>query len=113
MKSSDSSFWAGLGAGSVIGAVIYRIARTNRARRLEKKVGDALGRAARTTGHALADVERKVLHVGSKVAGTSASLTDKVAAKADYIAAKADRMAGKADNVKNKWETMEAKACHK
>lgn len=97
----------------MIGAVIYRIARTNRARRLEKKVGDALAKAARTTGHALGNVERKVLHVGSKVAGTGASITDKVAAKADSIAAKADRMAGKADNVKTKWETMEAHACHK
>lgn len=112
-KNNDSSFWAGLGAGSVLGATIYAIACTARARRLEKKVGDALGKVAHRTGHVLNVAEKHVLHAGSKVVDATARMTDNVAAKVDHVAEHADRMAGKADNVKAKWDNMTAQAEHR
>lgn len=94
MECKHGNFWIGLGLGSIIGAVVYRLSRTAKARQLESEIYDAIHRIGRDAEAAAACAERKAMNFGLKTVETGAEIADKVAAEAD-------KMAGKA---KDKWE---------
>ena len=82
MECRHGNFWIGLGIGSILGAVVYRLSRTAKAKQLESEIYDAIHRIGR-------DAE-----VAAACAETGAEIADKVAAEADKVAGKA----------KEKWE---------
>lgn len=94
MECKHGNFWVGLGIGSVIGAVVYRLSRTAKAKQLEGEIYDAIHRIGRNAEKAAAHAEKKAIGLGLKAVETGAEVADKVAAKADKVAEKA----------KEKWE---------
>ena len=92
MECRHGNFWIGLGIGSILGAVAYRLSRTAKAKQLESD--NAIHRIGRDAEIAAAHAERKAMDLGLKAVETGAEIADKVAAEAD-------KMAGKA---KDKWE---------
>ena len=67
MECRHGNFWIGLGIGSILGAVVYRLSRTAKARQLESDI----------------------YNLGLKAVETGAEIADKVAAEADKVAGKA------------------------
>lgn len=94
MECRHGNFWVGLGIGSILGAVVYRLSRTARAKQLEDEICDAIHRIGRDAETAAAIAERKAVNMGLKAVETGAEIADKVAAEADKVAGKA----------KEKWE---------
>lgn len=94
MECRHGNFLIGLGLGSIIGAVVYRLSRTARARQLESEICDAIHRIGRDAEAAAACAERKAMNLDLKTVETGAEIADKVAAEADKMASKA----------KDKWE---------
>lgn len=92
MACKHGSFWIGLGIGSVLGAVAYRLSRTEKAKQLENDILHAVHRIGHRSKEILEETERKALHAGVKVA--------------DKVAEKADRVAEKADQIKEKWDKI-------
>lgn len=91
MESRCSNFWIGLGAGSILGAIVYRCCRTSKAKLLKNKVTNLL-HVAKDQGEDFADsAKNKALKTGTKVA-------DKVADKSFDVAEKADEMKNKVHN---------------
>ena len=88
------NFWIGLGIGSILGAVAYRLSRTAKAKQLESEIYNAIHRIGRDAEIAAAHAERKAMDLGLKAVETGAEIADKVAAEADKVAGKA----------KDKWE---------
>ena len=86
MECRHGNFWIGLGIGSILGAVVYRLSRTAKAKQLLR-----FGRDAEV---AAACAEKKAMNLGLKAVETGAEIADKVAAEADKVAGKA----------KEKWE---------
>ena len=66
MECRHGNFWIGLGIGSILGAVVYRLSRTAKAKQLESEIYNAIHRI-----------------------GRDAEIADKVAAEADKVAGKA------------------------
>jgi len=97
MESKCSNFWIGLGAGTILGAIIYRCCQTSKAKQLKDKVAHALHVASDQAEDFVESAKDKVVDTGIKVA-------DKVADKTFDVAEKADEMKNKvhnfADNVK-------------
>lgn len=89
MSCNHSKFWIGLGVGSVLGALVYRLSRTQRARKLESDIYDAIRRIGRDAQDTLEDVESKALQMGARAAEAGARVADKVAEEADKAAGKA------------------------
>jgi len=87
MECRHGNFWIGLGIGSILGAVAYRLSRTAKARQLESDIYNAIHRIGR-------DAERKAMNLGLKAVETGAKVADKVAEEADKAVGKA----------KEKWE---------
>ena len=87
MECRHGNFWIGLGIGSILGAVAYRLSRTAKAKQLESEIYNAIHRIGR-------DAEIKAMDLGLKAVETGAEIADKVAAEADKVAGKA----------KDKWE---------
>ena len=83
MECRHGNFWIGLGIGSILGAVAYRLSRTAKAKQLESEIYNAIHRIGRDAEIAAAHAERKAMDLGHKVAD------------------EADKVAGKA---KDKWE---------
>ena len=83
MECRHGNFWIGLGIGSILGAVVYRLSRTAKAKQAE-----------RPRPVAAACAEKKAMNLGLKAVETGAEIADKVAAEADKVAGKA----------KEKWE---------
>ena len=87
MECRHGNFWIGLGIGSILGAVAYRLSRTAKAKQLESDIYNAIHRIGRDAEIAAAEAERKAMNLGLKVA--------------DKVAEEADKVVGKA---KDKWE---------
>ena len=83
MECRHGNFWIGLGIGSILGAVAYRLSRTAKAKQLESEIYNAIHRIGRDAEIAAAHAERKAMDLGLKAA------------------AEADKVVGKA---KDKWE---------
>ena len=94
MECRHGNFWIGLGIGSILGAVVYRLSRTAKAKQLESVIYDAIHRIGRDAEVAAACAEKKAMNLGLKAVETGAEIADKVAAEADKVAGKA----------KEKWE---------
>ena len=47
MECRHGNFWIGLGIGSILGAVAYRLSRTAKARQLESDIYNAIHRIGR------------------------------------------------------------------
>ena len=90
MECRHGNFWIGLGIGSILGAVAYRLSRTAKARQLESDIYNAIHRIGRDAEIAAAEAERKAMNLGLKAVET-----------ADKVAEEADKAVGKA---KEKWE---------
>jgi hypothetical protein len=102
MECRHGNFWIGLGIGSILGAVVYRLSRTAKAKQLESEIYDAIHRIGRDAEVAAACAEKKAMNLGLKAVETGAEIADKVAAEDwAYVTAEADKVAGKA---KEKWE---------
>ena len=93
MECRHGNFWIGLGIGSILGAVAYRLSRTAKARQLESDIYNAIHRIGRDAEIA-AEAERKAMNLGLKAVETGAKVADKVAEEADKAVGKA----------KEKWE---------
>ena len=94
MECRHGNFWIGLGIGSILGAVAYRLSRTAKAKQLESEIYNAIhriGRDAETAAHA----ERKSVDLGLKAVEAGAEIADKVADEADKVAGKAKDKWGK------------------
>lgn len=94
MECRHGNFWVGLGIGSILGAVVYRLSRTARAKQLEDEICDAIHRIGRDAETAAALAEKKAVSMGLTAVETGAEIADKVATEADKVAGKA----------KEKWE---------
>ena len=94
MECRHGNFWIGLGIGSILGAVAYRLSRTAKAKQLESEIYNAIHRIGRDAEIAAAHAERKAVNLGLKAVETGAKVADKVAEEADKAVGKA----------KEKWE---------
>ena len=94
MECRHGNFWIGLGIGSILGAVAYRLSRTAKAKQLESEICDAIHCIGRDAEAAEACAEKKAMNLGLKAVETGAEIADKVAAEANKVAGKA----------KEKWE---------
>ena len=92
MECRHGNFWIGLGIGSILGAVAYRLSRTAKAKQLESDIYNAIHRIGRDAE--IAEAERKAMNLGLKAVETGAKVADKVAEEADKAVGKA----------KEKWE---------
>lgn len=101
MECKHGNFWIGIGIGSILGAVVYRLSRTAKAKQLESQIYEAIHRIGRDAEAACECAERKAKDLGLKAVEAGAGIADKVATGADKMAAGADKMADKA---KDKWE---------
>lgn len=99
MECRHGNFWIGLGIGSILGAVAYRLSRTAKAKQLESEIYNAIHRIGRDAEIAAAHAERKAMDLGLKAVETGAEIADKVAAEADKVAGKA-KISGKSKNPK-------------
>ena len=90
MECRHGNFWIGLGIGSILGAVAYRLSRTAKARQLESDIYNAIHRIGRDAEIAAAEA----MNLGLKAVETGAKVADKVAEEADKAVGKA----------KEKWE---------
>ena len=93
MGCNRGKFWIGLGVGSILGAVAYRLAQTKKARELEDKVYDAICNLRCKAEEALEDAEDQAMNMRSSAMAKGADLAGKVAQKADKIAQRADEIA--------------------
>lgn len=89
MSCKHSNFWIGLGVGSVLGALAYRLSRTARVKQLEADIHDAVCRIGKDAQLTLQDAEIKALKMGVRAVEAGAKVADKVADKADELAGKA------------------------
>lgn len=89
MECRHGNFWIGLGIGSILGAVAYRLSRTAKARQLESDIYNAIHRIGRDAEIAAAEAERKAMNLGLKAVETGAKVADKVAEEADKAVGKA------------------------
>jgi len=94
MECRHGNFWIGLGIGSILGAVAYRLSRTAKAKQLENDIYDAIHRIGRDAEAAAACAEKKAMNLGVK------AVEKAVEAGADI----ANKVAEEADKVKDKWE---------
>ena len=78
MECRHGNFWIGLGIGSILGAVAYRLSRTAKARQLESDIYNAIHRIGRDAEIAAAEAERKAMNLGLKAVETGAKVADKV-----------------------------------
>lgn len=101
MECRHGNFWMGLGVGSILGCVLYRLSRTAKAKQLENQIYEAIQRMGREAHEACGCMEDKAKSFGVKAVEAGAGVADKVAVGADKMANEADKMADKA---KEKWE---------
>lgn len=94
MECKHGNFWIGLGIGSILGAVAYRLSRTARMKQLENDIHDAIHRIGRDAELMAAEAERRALGLGVKAVESGAKVADKLADEADKVAEKA----------KDKWD---------
>ena len=85
----------GLGLGSVLGAIMYRCSKTDKAKEWKKKMCCAAQSAAEKAGEWMAGAKDKAVDVAEKVA--------------DNVADKAEAMAQKAEDAKNKFHSYSGK----
>ena len=83
MECRHGNFWIGLGIGSILGAVAYRLSRTAKAKQLESEIYNAIHRIGRDAEIAAAHAERKAVDLGLKAVEAGAEIADKVADEAD------------------------------
>lgn len=88
MGCRHGNFWIGLGIGSVLGAVAYRLSRTARVKKLESDIYDAIHRIGQDAELVVADAERKARHLGLKAVETGEKVVDKMAEEADKVVGK-------------------------
>ena len=88
MGCKHGNFWIGLGIGSLLGAIAYRLSRTARAKKLESDIYDAIHRIGQDAESAAADAEKKARHLGVRAVEAGAKAADKVAEEADKMAGK-------------------------
>ena len=79
MECRHGNFWIGLGIGSILGAVAYRLSRTAKAKQLESEIYNAIHRIGRDAEIAAAHAERKAVDLGLKAVEAGAEIADKVA----------------------------------
>lgn len=101
MSCKHSNFWIGIGVGSVLGALAYRLSRTERVKKLERDIYDAIYRIGKDAELTLVDAENTALKMGVKAVEAGARAADRVAEKADKMAEEANKVAAKA---KEKWD---------
>ena len=88
MECRHGSFWIGLGIGSILGAVAYRLSRTAKVKKLESDIYDAIHRIGQDAEMAAADAERRARHMGVRAVEAGAQVANQVAAEADKVAGK-------------------------
>lgn len=88
MECRHGNFWIGLGIGSILGAVAYRLSRTARVKKLESDIYDAIHRIGQDAEMVAADAERRARHLGVRAVEAGAQVADKVAEEADKVAGK-------------------------
>lgn len=96
MGTCNSKFWIGLGLGSIIGAVVYRLSCSSKGKQLKEKVCRTLHIAHSEADELMDEAKEKALDTSTKVA-------DKVA---DKVTNGAFNVAEKADDVKNRVHTF-------
>lgn len=89
MECRHGNFWIGLGIGSVLGAIAYRLSRTSRARKLESDIYEAIHRIGDDVEMAAASAARKAKRLGAEAIETGTKVVDKVSEEADKVAGKA------------------------
>ena len=77
MECRHGNFWIGLGIGSILGAVAYRLSRTAKAKQLENDIYDAIHRIGRDAEAAAACAEKKAMNLGVKAVETGTAPTGK------------------------------------
>lgn len=97
MESKCSNFWLGLGAGSILGVIVYRCCQTSKAKQLKDKISHVLHVATDQAEDMAASAKEQALDVGTKVADTVAEKTFDIAEKADEMKNKVHNFA---DNAK-------------
>lgn len=88
MENCNSKFWMGLGIGSAIGALVYHLCCTSKAKQLKNKVSEALKKVNGESEDLMEEAKDKALNAGTQAA-------DKVADKTNDVAEKADDMRDK------------------
>ncbi len=88
MECRHGNFWIGLGIGSILGAVAYRLSRTAKVRQMENDIYDAIRCIGRDAEAVAVCAERKAVDLGLKAVETGAEIADKVAEEADRMAGK-------------------------
>ena len=91
-NNSNSKFWIGLGLGSIIGAVVYRLSCSSKMKQVKEKVYHTFHIMHGEAEDMMDEAKEKALDKGTKVA-------DRVA---DKVTDGAFHVADKADEVKNK-----------
>lgn len=88
MECKKSNLWLGLGIGSVIGALVYRMSSTSKAKLLKHKVCSMLHKVGSEAGELFDAAKEKAMATGTKVADKMADTTFNIAEKADDIKGK-------------------------
>lgn len=88
MECRHGNFWIGLGIGSILGAVAYRLSRTAKVRQMENDIYEAIRRIGRDAEAVAVCAEKKAVDLGLKAVETGAEIADKVAEEADRMAGK-------------------------
>jgi len=95
MQSSTCKFLMGLGLGSVVGAIMYRCSKTDKAKEWKRKMCCAAQSAADKAGEWMTGAKEKASDVAEKMA--------------DHVADKAETVAQKAEEAKNKFHSYSGK----
>lgn len=85
MENCSSKFWMGLGIGSAIGALVYHLCCTPKAKQLKEKMSNALKKVNGESDDLMEEAKDKALDAGTTAADKVADKTNEVAEKADYM----------------------------
>lgn len=88
MECKKSNLWLGLGIGSVIGAIVYRLSCTSKAKQMKAKACDMFRKVGDEAGELLMAAKEKAMETSMKMADTVADTTYNIAEKADDIKGK-------------------------
>lgn len=96
MECKKSNLWLGLGIGSVIGAIVYRLSCTSKAKQMKAKACDVFHKIGDEAGELLVAAKEKAMKTSVKMADTVADATYNIAEKADDIKGKVHTVASDA-----------------
>lgn len=97
MAGQKTFFWIGLGVGSLLGAIAYRLSQTSKAEQLKNDMYDKLCELNEQAEELLEVTKEKALQKSREFAG-------KVAEKTDGVIGKAEEFKGKMKNYSSNTE---------